>query len=356
MTDTRGPFVETGTTPSRRALRTILDVPGTRTLTVAMSKDPNAKVSILVVPPGRQEPQLAVKIPTTSTAADAVEKEARVLVELRRMGLGPIHRTIPRFVQVCEHEGRTVLVASALPGVPMARIYNSWPHTAHQATVAADFRAAQDWLARFQAASTSSSEPVSLLAGTAERVREVGAGGSAAERRAGLRAGRRIEAVHRLLSSFTTPRTAGHGDFWFGNLLVDHPGTGAVTGVVDWECATTRGEPLRDLGRFAISYSTYLDRHTRVGHRVAGHPHLRAEHDCTGIVYALTGSGWYPRLVHTFLATGLLRLGLPEELWYAVGWAAVADVVATADDAGFARRHIALLDVLPQPRIPGVRR
>jgi hypothetical protein len=153
--------------------------------------------------------------------------------------------------------------------------------------------------------------------------------------------------VHGLLSSFSTPRTAVHGDFWFGNLLVDGPGR--VTGVVDWEHASPRGEPLRDLGRFAVSYSLYLDRHTPAGRRVSGHRQLRADHVCAGIAYGLTGAGWYPRLVRGFLTAGLARLGLPETLWYAVGWAAVADVVAGADDDEFAWRHVRLLDVLPPP-------
>ncbi len=332
----------------RRSLRSLLETPGTRTVTVAMSKDPNAKVSILVVPPGRQTPQFVVKIPTTDQAAAAVERESRMLVEMRRMVLGPIHATIPRFVQVCEHEGRTVLVASAVPGVPLARAYNSWPHTSRRSSVAADFASADDWLARFQTASSGPAvAPVDLLSGTADLVRDLARRGATCDRPVAARVAERVDGVHRMLSSFSTPRTAVHGDFWFGNLLVDGPGR--VTGVVDWEHASPRGEPLRDLGRFAVSYSLYLDRHTPAGRRVSGHRQLRADHVCAGVTYGLTGIGWYPRLVRSFLVAGLARLGLPETLWYAVGWAAVADVVAGADDHEFAWRHVRLLDVLPPP-------
>ena len=71
-----------------------------------------------------------------------------------------------------------------------------------------------------------------------------------------------------------------HGDFWFGNLLTRD---GVVSGVVDWEHAAAQGSPLRDAVRFVLSYSLYLDRHTRPGRRVLGHrrpdpQRLRARH------------------------------------------------------------------------------
>lgn len=334
----------------RRSLQALLEAPGTRTITLAMSKDPNAKVSVLVVPPGVQIPRLALKIPTTAPAAVDVEREARLLVDLRRMGLGPVTKTIPRFIQVCEHQGHIVLVASAVPGVPLAVTYNSWRHTARREHVAADFAAAEDWLTRFQDASTSSPATVDLLAGASERIlQRSSARAPGSDARAGVEVAERVARLHDRLSGYLTPRTAVHGDFWFGNLLVEGPGSGAVSGVVDWEGGSTRGEPLRDLCRFAVSYSLYLDRHTPTGRRVPGHRGLRADHRCAALRYALTGCGWYPALVRRFLSDGLSRLGLPESLWYDIAWAGVADVAAGADDDRFSWRHITLLHSLPDP-------
>ena len=81
-----------------------------------------------------------------------------------------------------------------------------------------------------------------------------------------------------------------HGDFWFGNLLVAGD---AVTGVVDWENGGVTGCPLRDLARFPLSYSLYLDRHTRPGHRVLGHRRLRRAGFGPGVRYALLGEAGY---------------------------------------------------------------
>lgn len=346
MTEPAGPLPRQF---GRRPLSSLLSTPGTRTVTVAGSSSADAKVNILLVPQGRQTPELAVKIPTTQRSSEAVEREARMLVDLRRMELGMLRTTIPRFVQVCDHEGRSVLVASAVPGVPLARAYGSWSHTARPTTVAEDFAAAGDWLARFQDATMSAAAPVDLLDGAAERIRHLPDREAGAHPRLTAKVADRVERVHDLLGQQRTPRTAVHGDFWFGNLLVDRPGTGRVTGVVDWEKACTRGEPLRDLGRFAVCYSTHLDRNTAPGRRVTGHWRLRADHDGAAVAYGLTGTGWYPRLVRSFLMAGLARLGLPEALWYAVGWAGLADAAATEDDAGQAWRAVRALNRLPHP-------
>jgi hypothetical protein len=333
----------------RQTLQSLLATPGTRTVTVAAVAKPDAKMNILLVPQGRRTPELAVKIPTTAAASDTVEREARVLVELRRMELGPIRATIPRFVRACEHEGRSVLVASALPGVPLARAYSAWPHTARRDSVAGDFAAADDWLARFQDATMTAPAPVALLTGAAERIRALGVRGPHRDPALTKDVAARVEHTRDLLSEHSAARTAVHGDFWFGNLLVDSPGTGQVTGVVDWEDACISGEPLRDLGRFAVSYSAHLDRTTTTGRRVAGHRQLRADHAGAGVSYALTGDGWYSRLVRAFLMAGLARLGLPESLWYAVGWAALAEVATAEDDADVAWQQVRHLARLPHP-------
>jgi len=41
----------------------------------------------------------------------------------------------------------------------------------------------------------------------------------------------RLRDIHGTLRTSSTPRTAVHGDFWFGNLLWEG---GEISGVVDW--------------------------------------------------------------------------------------------------------------------------
>src|SRR5260370_42521195 len=91
----------------------------------------------------------------------------------------------------------------------------------------------------------------------------------------------------------STPLAVGPGDFWAGNVLV----TGsAVTGGVDWPAGMLSGEPLTDVARFALSYALYLDRHTRPGRPVAGHPGLRADIWGAGIRDAIAGEQWLGRI------------------------------------------------------------
>jgi hypothetical protein len=60
---------------------------GFESLVVAASKDPNAKVTVLLVSRETGASVLAVKAPTTAAAERAVEAEAQVLAELRARDL-----------------------------------------------------------------------------------------------------------------------------------------------------------------------------------------------------------------------------------------------------------------------------
>ena len=146
-------------------------------------------------------------------------------------------------------------------------------------------------------------------------------------------------AIHARLRLNQVPRTVVHGDFWFGNILVSG---GRVSGVVDWEAATTRGEPVRDLVRFANMYALYLDRRTRRGRRVAGHRGLRADRWGAGLEYAIGGTGWFPTIYRRFLEDGLARLGAEPKSWRDAALAGVAEVAALTDHGDFARFHLEL--------------
>ncbi len=316
-----------------RTLAAFIDQVGGRAACLAISRDPNAKVTILLFPPGAARPAYVAKVPTTDVAALSVEREAEQLTEVASRHLGPVSATIPKVVATVEHLGRPVLVMTAMPGQSMLAAYHSWRHTARPKTVAADFAAAGDWLAGLQGA--AGSEQISLaqmLDGVTDVIGrrfggEPGVDADLADL-AGLR-GR--------LADHRTPQCVVHGDFWPGNLLVER---GRVLGVIDWEAARPAGPPARDLARFVTSYSLYLDRHTRPGHRVAGHPGLRADRWGAGVEYAVDGAGWYPDLARSFVKTGLERLGVPPACWSDVLLADLAVTAATTDHDEFARNHL----------------
>ena len=131
-----------------RTLAGFIDQVGGRAACLAVSRDPNAKVTILLFPPGATRPAYVAKVPTTDAAARSVEREAEQLAGVGSRALGPVSTTIPKVVATVEHLGRPVLIMTAMPGQSMLAAYHSWRHTARRATVAADFAAADGWLGR----------------------------------------------------------------------------------------------------------------------------------------------------------------------------------------------------------------
>ena len=307
---------------------------GLQALVVGTSKDPNAKLTVLLVSPEGDAPSLAVKAPTTAAAEAAVDAEVRVLTELRKRGLGPLEETVPRVVGRVAFEGRRAAVIGALPGRPMSTLYSRRGHTANADRVRADFQSAGAWLAELQRQTAAGRAPVELDGGVVSRLRD--RFGDDPNLGADLD---RLTAIHARLRHNEVARTVVHGDFWFGNLLVRD---GCVSGVVDWEAASMSGEPVRDLVRFANVYALYLDRRTRPGRRVGGHPGLRADEWGAGIEYALDAPGWFPTLYRRFLQDGLARLGADPAGWRDAALAGVAEVAALTDHHEFARLHLEL--------------
>lgn len=307
------------------------------------SRDPDAKLTFVSVG-GRR---LATKVPTTDAAAQATEAEGRLLVGLRRLQLGPLAATVPRYVASPNLAGRTALVSTALAGRPMSVDYHRWRHTSHPRAVRCDFTRAAAWLAAFQSATSQEKAPVTWADDVAETLRR--RWHPTPTRDAALS---RLTLAGEHIAAYPSPVTAVHGDFWFGNLLVTASG---ISGVVDWESGALRGSPLRDLARFPLSYALYLDRHVRPGTSVPGHPGLRRNGFAPGIGFVLLGRGWLPDEVRRFLGDGLERLGLSRGLWYDVALVGLAEIAATANDPGFGRAHLELVASLP-PRPRGHRR
>jgi hypothetical protein len=315
---------------TRRAA-TLLDATGMHSVVLALSKDPNAKLTVLLIPHGDSQPALAVKVPATAAAEASIAAERRVLTELHARLSDNVLDTIPAVADLPESRGRTTLVTSALSGAPMTTRYHAWRHLASPAAVSADFATVERWLARFQCAAGGEPTPIDMDGGTAV----VLARRFARDAQLGV-ALRSLDAVYSRLRLSLTPKTAVHGDFWFGNLLLVGD---EVSGVVDWEAGSSLGEPTRDLVRFALTYALYLDRHSSAGRHVTGHRGLVAGAWGAGIEYAVDGEGWFPDLFREFLRNGLARLGADPERWRDAALAGLAEVAATADHLDFARLH-----------------
>ena len=323
------------------SLHQLVEDSGLQSLVMGASKDPNAKITVLLVSPESRRAVLAVKLPTTDAAARAVAAEQRVLEMLWQRADG-VEATVPRVVGEVEFRGRPCLVTTAVDGLPMSTAYLRRGHTARAGRVQADFASVERWLARLHGATAGA--PAALDMGSGVALRLASRFDGDARLREDLD---RLAEIHASLAQSTAPRTAVHGDLWCGNVLL----TGArASGVVDWEAGAADGEPVRDLVRFAHMYALFLDRRTRRGRRVRGHAGLRAGAFGAGVEHALGGSGWFPDLFRRFLQDGLARLGVAPERWRDAALAGIAEVAAMTDEDGFARLHLALFRRAAQPR------
>src|SRR5258708_38755827 len=106
-----------GAQPRQADQRTLLSTPGSRVVLLDGSRDPNSGVTMLLTAPGSTQPHLAVKVATTPAAAGVLEREARLLAELRRRPLPRVDRTLPRHAGVFDADG---MLAGAPPRGPRA--------------------------------------------------------------------------------------------------------------------------------------------------------------------------------------------------------------------------------------------
>ena len=311
---------------------------GLRSVVLGTSKDLNAKITVMLVSPHSSAPVFAVKAPTTEIAERAVEHEQRVLLALERLPLGRLSETIPRVVGTVDFERRTAIVTTAVSGTVLSTAYIGGRHTSRPGCVSSDFAAAASWLAEFQSATAGAVCAVEMDCGVIEELRRRHEPGPLLERSID-----RLRVIYQALERHKVPRTAVHGDLWFGNMLLEE---GVVSGVVDWEFGAASGEPVRDLARFAIMYALFLDRRARPGRPVRGHRGLRRSHFGAGVEYAINGDGWFPSVFRRFLSEGLTRLGASPSCWHEVALAGIAEVAAFTDDFEFAQRNLALFQRL----------
>jgi aminoglycoside phosphotransferase len=326
------PVASSAHVPERETLRDYADAAGLRTLVIGASRDPNAKVTVLLVSPATGEPQAAIKAPTTDLAAAAVEAERRVLVELERLELGDAGKAVPRVLDTVDYGGRAALVTTAVRGAPMFPRYLGWLHTARRSRVEADFRVVDRWLAEFQRRTAQDAPAPATDVGA--RLLERFAGEDGLDGVTDW-----VNDAQEHLRRDAVAASALHGDLWLGNILA---AGGRVSGVVDWEAGAPAGDPRRDVVRFANVYALYLDHATFARGRVAGHRGLRSDSFGAGLAFALSGHGWFPELFRSFVERALERVGCPAANWRRAALLGIAEVAASTDEPGFARSHFEL--------------
>lgn len=337
----------------RDVLRDHLGAGPIRLVALAMSKDEHPKATVLALAGKEPAPRLVVKLAVTEGASPAVLGEATVLRRLALTDPDLLGSTIPRVLEARTVDGRAALVMTACHGVPMAIDYHRHRRTASPDRVCADLACVDEWLRRLHALPTHRDGPDgeasarsigrdlrAPAADVATRIRQRWPDDPVAARAA--------DQAYLLLSGLQPVGSAiVHGDFWCGNVLREG---GRTTGVVDWEHGTFGGDPVRDRVRFALSYALYLDRHTRPGRSVVGHPGLVAGPWGNPIRYLLGSNGWFTQAVARFVGDGLTTSGRERQRWRDAVVLGLLEIAALSDHAGFARSHLDLaMELAPCP-------
>jgi aminoglycoside phosphotransferase (APT) family kinase protein len=332
----------------RETLRDHLGPGVPRLVVVGLSRDENPKSTVIAWDPARRGPRLVAKVARSPQAVHAVLAEATALTAVAELDPDLVGGTVPRALGVRRDETGAVLVTTVVPGVPMAVDYHRWRHTARPPAVREDLSRALAWLdelgripvpdrsarAGSHAARTPWT-PAGLAARLGERWPDDGLAAAVGDAVGALASG--------LALPPDAPRVVVHGDYWCGNVL---RADGIVSGVVDWEHASIGGDALHDVTRFVLAYVLYLDRHTRPGRAVDGHPGLVAGRWGEPVRYAVTGSGWLSQAVEHAVAGHLASTGRDPRRWRAALAVAAAEVAASSDEAEFARRHLVLAQEL----------
>ena len=157
--------------PARRALWHYLRGSDLQSLVFGTSKDPNAKVTILLVSPEDGRPHACGQGAHHRSGRTRSTRRGTPARELGGLQLHGLLATVPRVVDLVEFEGRAALVMTAVPGTPMTTSYIEWRHTRSAARVAADFAAVSAWLGDLQRATAGGSAALDLDGGVASRLR-----------------------------------------------------------------------------------------------------------------------------------------------------------------------------------------
>jgi len=202
-------------------------------------------VAVAVVARAGDDRHLVVKVPAAAEGVANLQRQVEVLTMLwEDPRLHGWRSVLPRPVHQGELAGRYYCVEEALPGEQAARLVRRGQHA--RAVLDASARVIDGLHAL--TASRRVVDGATVEAWVTRPLRRLDRFAETRPRRRELRA-----AVDRLghdLASSLLDRTVRlgwiHGDFWPGNILA-MPGTGRITGVVDWDQATADQLPLHDL-------------------------------------------------------------------------------------------------------------
>ncbi len=140
-----------------------------------------------------------------------------MLVAIRRLGLGQLAPTVPRYVESLAVDGRPGARLDGGPGhADERRLPPLGAHRPPQRSCSTTSTRRSAGCGQFQRTTARAAAPARLAGPGARRASAAAGTGTRRCRRRSVR----LETAGRRLAGARLPATAVHGDFWFGNLLV----------------------------------------------------------------------------------------------------------------------------------------
>jgi hypothetical protein len=290
-------------------------------IVMGIDKSDFARVTLLLFDEAGR-PAAIAKVARRAESKASLKAEHAVLRHFSDVGSPLLKGLVPEPLGLESMVGSLALLESPVRGRPMTANYYRPGHTSGARRVERDFEIAGRWLDLFQRETLCGNATLdertfsNWFDPVLKRYRDL-IGWSPLENELFSKVSERA----RRLFGLVLPLTGVHGDYWMGNIMVEH---GVVTGVVDWELAKPSGLPFSDIYKFPTSYGLYLDRARPGVNRVRGHPGRRVVGErwrgfgdwpnLVGFGYTYFGQGWFPDLVSRFIRARLDKLGLPFEV------------------------------------------
>ncbi|PWT91795.1 MAG: hypothetical protein C5B54_04655 [Acidobacteria bacterium] len=259
------------------------------------------KINFFVFDHNSHEPVVLMKLARTSSYEQRLRDEYRALNKV--VTLKTLSHTTPFPIGLFDYCNHVVLIEQCLPGDPLSVLLRRHKRNGRD-QMHQDISRAMNWLLTFQEGTRA--ETV-LFEGSA--VVEAALNLLKMRHNGKQLADDFTQNLFQLAVEFTglaIPRTASHGDFWPGNVLMND----SKIGVIDWDYFEPDQFPFNDAFLFITSYArTYPWQSWRWASRKEAFAHAFLE------------KNWFSQLMKETITDYLQELGIPEKsisLFYAL--------------------------------------
>jgi SAM-dependent methyltransferase len=292
-------------------------------LVVGHRRPTTGMATVLLFRDGDRAPSVVAKLPRYGRTRSSLRREAETLEAVRGMLDGGIRDAIPRSLGLHAVDGTDVLLQTGMPGRHL--VAEAAARRPRPASLGRQLELVLAWCVALQGAS-GRPETVddSLIAGKLEAPANACLAALGGDPGVGRLLDRTL-ARSRDLRGTALPLVTCHGDYWAGNVLIQH---GQVSGVVDWERGALDELPFWDLVKAVGSAAYHLDRYRSLARRgpavLAGWGDLGPwaglgdPRFSTGFRAAFVQRGWLADAARGALTNAFRRAGIP------LGWLPVA--------------------------------